>query len=333
MNPAALKTNLARPAQGRHPDRQRRRLREERPARWRATTTNPLDAEVLEHTYQLFKVPMTKIVREALKDIGHEPEGSRSLQELLRAGPGVLALRPRPGADAPVPQREVRATSRRSSKPTCRPCKAGWNYGETTDAFASSYKVDQAKLPPGKYSNIMGNEALAWGLMTAAKLSGKELFLGTLSDHAGQRHSARTVASSRTSACARSRPKTKSPRSARRSARPTAAHMAITTSSGPGIALKGEAIGLAVMLELPLLDHQRSARRPEHRPADEDRAGRPVPGDSRPQRRMPDAGHRRPQPGRLLRRGAGSLADRHAVHDARSWSCPTATSPTAASRG
>ena len=92
--------------------------------------------------------------------------------------------------------------------------------------------------------------------------------------------------------------------------------MAVTASSGPGIALKAEGIGLAVMTELPLLDHQRAARRALHRPADQDRAGRPAAGHVRPQRRVPDAGDRRLQPGRLLRRGAGSLADRRAVHDA-----------------
>ena len=55
--------------------------------------------------------------------------------------------------------------------------KAGWNYGETTDAFVSSFRVDRAKLESGTYRNMMGNEALAWGLVTAAKLSEQELFL------------------------------------------------------------------------------------------------------------------------------------------------------------
>ena len=52
--------------------------------------------------------------------------------------------------------------------------KAGWNYGETTDAFVSSFRVDKAKLPAGTYRNMMGNEALAMGLLTAAKLSDKD---------------------------------------------------------------------------------------------------------------------------------------------------------------
>ena len=58
--------------------------------------------------------------------------------------------------------------------------KAGWNYGETTEHFASTYQVAPAVLQPGTYRNIMGNQALAWGLITAAKLSEKQLFLGSL---------------------------------------------------------------------------------------------------------------------------------------------------------
>ena len=95
-----------------------------------------------------------------------------------------------------------------------------------------------------------------------------------------------------------------------------AGEMAVTASSGPGIALKAEGMGLAVMTELPMIDHQRAARRPLDRPADQDRAGRPAAGPVRPQRRVPDAGDRGQRPGRLLRRRAGSLADRRAVHDA-----------------
>ena len=77
------------------------------------------------------------------------------------------------GADAALHRGEVRQASRTSPRPTARRCKAGWNYGETTEAFASSYQVDPAKLPPGTYRNMMGNQALAWGLIAAAKLSGK----------------------------------------------------------------------------------------------------------------------------------------------------------------
>ena len=60
-----------------------------------------------------------------------------------------------------------------------RALHAGYNYGETTEAFASHFRVAKAKLPPGLYRNITGNQAMAWGLIAAAKRSGCELFLGS----------------------------------------------------------------------------------------------------------------------------------------------------------
>jgi 2-oxoglutarate ferredoxin oxidoreductase subunit alpha len=133
-----------------------------------------------------------------------------------------------------------------------RALRAGWNYGETTDAFASSFRIEKAKLPPGTYKNISGNIALAYGLMTAARLSGKELFLGSYpitpaSDilHELSRFKnfgVRTFQAEDEIAAICSA-----------IGAAYGGHMAITTSSGPGIALKTEAIGLALMLELPLL--------------------------------------------------------------------------------
>ena len=109
--------------------------------------------------------------------------------------------------------------------------------------------------------------------------------------------------------------------------------MAVTASSGPGIALKGEGMGLAVMTELPMIIINVQRGGPS--------TGLPTKTEQadlfqamlRPQRRMPDARDRGERPGRLLRRRPGSLADRRAVHDAGACCSPTATSPTAPSRG
>ena len=178
-------------------------------------------------------------------------EGSRPLPQLLRDGPGLLALRPRCEPtlryiDEKFGKKpEVAEANRRA-------LQAGYNYGETTEAFVSSYRVEPAKLPPGKYRNIMGNQALAWGLMAAAKLSGKELFLGAypitpasdiLHDLCKYKNfgvrtfQAEDEIAAITSAIGAA----------------FGGAMAVTASSGPGIALKGEAMGLAVMTELPLL--------------------------------------------------------------------------------
>ena len=133
-----------------------------------------------------------------------------------------------------------------------RALMAGYNYGETTEAFTAHYSVLKAKLPPGKYRSITGNQALAWGLVTAAQRSNCELFLGSYpitpaSDilHELTRYKnfgvktfqAEDEIAAMTSAIGAS----------------FAGAMAVTTSSGPGIALKQEAIGLAVMTELPVL--------------------------------------------------------------------------------
>ncbi|MDQ6936124.1 MAG: 2-oxoacid:acceptor oxidoreductase subunit alpha [Actinomycetota bacterium] len=130
--------------------------------------------------------------------------------------------------------------------------KAGWNYGETTEDFAVSYEIKPAPLRPGIYRNITGNLALSYGLVTAAQRTGRPLFLGAypitpasdilheLSKH--KRFGVRTFQAEDEIAGI----------GAALGASFGGA-LGVTTSSGPGIALKGETIGLAVSLELPLL--------------------------------------------------------------------------------
>ena len=130
--------------------------------------------------------------------------------------------------------------------------RAGYNYGDTTEAFAVSYEVAPAPLPAGKYRNISGNPALAYGLIAAAHQAGLELFLGAYpitpaSDilHELARHKRFGVRTFQAedeiagigAALGAS----------------FGGGLGVTTSSGPGIALKSETIGLAVSLELPLV--------------------------------------------------------------------------------
>lgn len=133
-----------------------------------------------------------------------------------------------------------------------RALKAGYHFGETAELFQISYHVREAKIAPGKYKNMSGNEALGLGLLAAAELSGLELFLGSypitpasdiLHFLAGKKNmgvktfQAEDEIAAICSAIGAS----------------YAGSLGITTTSGPGLALKGEAIGLAVMLELPLV--------------------------------------------------------------------------------
>ncbi|WP_282605743.1 2-oxoacid:acceptor oxidoreductase subunit alpha [Pelagibius sp. Alg239-R121] len=130
--------------------------------------------------------------------------------------------------------------------------RAGWHYGETTEAFERSYQVPAASQAPGTYRNVTGNEALALGLMSAAHLSGKDLFYSaypiTPASDILHRVSRFTECGARTF-------QAEDEIAAICSAIGAAfgGAMGTTGSSGPGIALKTEALGLAVMLELPLL--------------------------------------------------------------------------------
>ena len=130
--------------------------------------------------------------------------------------------------------------------------KAGYHFGETSETFTTRYQVEKAAMPPGVYRNIMGNQATALGLLAASKLSGLEMFFGTypitpasdilheLSKYKNfgvKTFQAEDEIAAITSAIGAS----------------FGGALGVTSSSGPGIALKGEAIGLALMLELPLL--------------------------------------------------------------------------------
>ncbi len=130
--------------------------------------------------------------------------------------------------------------------------QAGFNFGEITEIFSTRYKIEPAKLPKGTYKNISGNEALALGLLTASVKSELPLFLGsypitpasdilqylsTYKNFGVKTLQAEDEIAGVTSAIGAS----------------FAGYLSITTTSGPGLALKTEAIGLAVMTELPLV--------------------------------------------------------------------------------
>jgi 2-oxoglutarate ferredoxin oxidoreductase subunit alpha len=130
--------------------------------------------------------------------------------------------------------------------------QAGYNYGDTTETFTTTYKVEKAKMEVGEYRSIMGNQAVTLGLIAASQKSGLQLFLGSypitpasdiLHDLAKYKNfgiktfQAEDEIAAITSAIGAA----------------YGGSLGITTSSGPGIALKAEAMGLAVMLEIPLI--------------------------------------------------------------------------------
>jgi 2-oxoglutarate ferredoxin oxidoreductase subunit alpha len=211
---------------------------------------NPLEDESLGN-YEVIKIDVTKMTREALKDI------TMGVKEKDRAK-NMFVL----GFLYWMYNREMESTTnfikdKFGKKPeilesNLRALQAGYNFGDTTETFTTRYKVEKAKMDPGVYRSIMGNQALAYGLIAASQKSGLQLFLGSypitpasdilhdlskFKNFGIKTFQAEDEIAAITSAIGAS----------------YGGSLAVTTSSGPGIALKGEAIGLAVMLEIPLI--------------------------------------------------------------------------------
>jgi 2-oxoglutarate ferredoxin oxidoreductase subunit alpha len=212
--------------------------------------SNPLEDGTVEG-YRTIEVPMSTLTRGAVEETGLSSKFADRCKNFFAMGLVFWLY----GRDVDPTLRFIDAKF--GKKPEIAEAnrlalKAGWAYGETTEAFASTYQVPAAKLPAGKYRNVMGNQALAWGLIAAAKLSNKELFLGSypitpasdilheLSKH--KNFGVRTFQAEDEIAAVCSA-----------IGAAFGGSMAITTSSGPGIALKGEGMGLGMILELPML--------------------------------------------------------------------------------
>ncbi|MFK7908163.1 MAG: 2-oxoacid:acceptor oxidoreductase subunit alpha [Chitinophagales bacterium] len=249
MNSAALKTNLKNIKKGGTViintdgfDRKNLRL-----AKY---DSNPLEDDTLQG-YKVYKMPITKLTRECLKEVSlgtKEKDRSKNMFVL-----GFLYWRY---------NREITSTveflkSKFKNKPevleaNLKTLKAGYNFGDTTQTFTTRYEVKAAPLQSGNYRSIMGNEAIVIGLITAAKKLDLPLFYGSYpitpaSDilhglskykHFGVKtFQAEDEIAAVCSAIGAA----------------YGGNLAITGTSGPGLALKGEAIGLAMILELPLV--------------------------------------------------------------------------------
>ena len=212
--------------------------------------TNPVEDGSLM-AYRVHSVDMTKLTRTAVEGMGLSVKEADRCRYFFAMGlvfwlydrplePTLRFIDDKFGRKAEIAQANTAAL------------KAGFHYGETVEAINTQFHVPKAKLAPGKYTSVMGNTALAWGMMTAARLSGKRLFLGAYpitpaSDilHELAKHKnfdvltfqAEDEIAAVTAAIGAA----------------FAGAMAITASSGPGIALKAEAMGLAVMTELPMV--------------------------------------------------------------------------------
>jgi 2-oxoglutarate ferredoxin oxidoreductase subunit alpha len=211
---------------------------------------NPLEDNSLD-SYEVIKMDVTKMTREALKDITmgtKEKDRAKNMFVLgflywmyNRSMDNTIAfLNEKFGKKPEILESNVKAL------------QSGYNYGDTTETFTDRYSVDKAKMEPGTYRSIMGNQALAYGLIAASQKSNLQLFLGSYpitpaSDilHELSRYKsfgiktfqAEDEIAAITSAIGAS----------------YGGQIGLTTTSGPGMALKTEAMGLAMMLEIPLV--------------------------------------------------------------------------------
>lgn len=211
---------------------------------------NPLEDGSLTD-YTVIEVDVTKLTKDALSDSGlshKDIERSKNMFVL-----GLLYWMYDRSLDSTINFLETKFAKKPDiADANIKVLKTGYHYGETTEVFASRITVKEASISPGTYRNITGNEATVLGLVAATKQSGMPLFFGSYpitpaSDvlHGLSRHKkfgittfqAEDEIAAVSSAIGAS----------------FGGSLGVTSSSGPGIALKGEALGLAVMLELPLV--------------------------------------------------------------------------------
>ncbi len=211
---------------------------------------NPLEDNTLDG-YTVITAPMTSLTKEACKDLGVKPRDAERSKNFFALGlvswlysrpeePTMLWIQEKfKGRDLVIAANEAAY-------------RAGNAFGETAELSASRMTVRPAQLPAGTYTNINGNTALSWGLIAASQRAGLPLFLGSypitpasdilheLSKH--KNFGVRTFQAEDEIAAVGSA-----------LGASYGGHIGITTTSGPGIALKGETLGLAVSLELPLV--------------------------------------------------------------------------------
>jgi 2-oxoglutarate ferredoxin oxidoreductase subunit alpha len=249
MNPAALKANLKDLTSGGtlivNAD-----AFEERNLAKAGYDANPLADESLAG-YTVYEVPMTSLTIEATKPTGAKPRDAERSKNFFALGlVSWMYTRPVEETLEWIAKRFAKNTTVAESNALA--FKAGYNFGETAELFGTAYEVKPTHFDPGTYTNISGNTAIAWGLIAAGQLAKLPVFLGSypitpasdilheLSKH--KNFGVRTMQAEDEIAGV--------------GAALGAAfggHLGVTTTSGPGVVLKSETIGLAISMELPLV--------------------------------------------------------------------------------
>ena len=250
MNPAALRANVADLAKGGtlivNSDAFDTRSLEKA-----GYEPNPL-ADGSLSSFRVYEIPMTSLTLKACEPTGAKPRDAERSKNFFALGI-ISWLYNRPTEhDARVDRAALTGESRSSLEANSLAFRAGYNFGETAELFDSSYTVPASVLGPGEYTNISGNTALAWGLLAASQLAGLRLFLGAypitpasdlLHELAKQKHFGTITFQAEDEIAGAGAALGAS----------FGGSLGVTTTSGPGIDLMAETIGLAVSLELPLV--------------------------------------------------------------------------------
>ncbi|MFF4774451.1 2-oxoacid:acceptor oxidoreductase subunit alpha [Microtetraspora fusca] len=249
MNPAALRANLGDLPRGADiiantDEFTKRNLQKV------GYAANPLEDDSLAE-WRVHSLPLTSLTVKALEGFEISKKDAERAKNMFALG--LLSWLYHRPTEATIKFLEAKFAKKPDiAKANVAAFQAGWNYGETTESFSVSYEIKPATLAPGVYRNISGNQALAYGLIAASVQSGLPLFLGSypitpasdilheLSKH--KRFGIRTFQAEDEIAGV--------------GAALGAAFggaLGVTTTSGPGVALKAETVGLAVATELPLI--------------------------------------------------------------------------------
>jgi 2-oxoglutarate ferredoxin oxidoreductase subunit alpha len=249
MNPAALKADIGRLEQGGtlilNSDTFEQRDLDKAGYAEDPRHTGELDS------YRVVEVPMTSLTKEAAVPLGVKPRDADRSKNFFALGlMSWLFSRPTEPTLAWIDERFAKNDLVRQANRAA--FTAGWNFGETAELFETPFQVPPAVMPTGEYTNINGNTALAWGLVAAGQLAKLPVFLGSYpitpaSDilHELAKHKnfgVRTFQAEDEIAAIGAA-----------LGASFGGHLGVTTTSGPGVALKSETTSLAVSLELPLL--------------------------------------------------------------------------------
>ncbi|MBW3542773.1 MAG: 2-oxoacid:acceptor oxidoreductase family protein, partial [Planctomycetes bacterium] len=250
MNPAALRTNLSDLKRGGTLIVNEDAFDKSNCAK-AGYKKNPLDDGDYLAGYRVHRVPMTRLTRDSVEGLGLSQREADRCRNFFALGL-VYWLYER---DSGPTEEWVKSKFSRNpavAEANLRALSGGANYGFSTESFTVHYEVPPAQLPPGKYRKITGNEALAFGLATAAKLAGKKLMysgypitpasdilheLSRLKEFGVRTFQAEDEIAAMSAAVGAA----------------FGGELSVTASSGPGICLKGEAMGLGVITELPMV--------------------------------------------------------------------------------